>query len=94
LELDEEEIGDRNRGGVTVARALVGLDSTEERRQGGFGQERAQTGARERRIVLSGPAFSRTRGDRRALPHSANAGAMGGDTEADRWVPPETISLI
>jgi hypothetical protein len=38
--------------------------------------------------------FSRTRGDGRAPPHSANEGATGGNTEADRRVPPATISSI
>jgi hypothetical protein len=54
----------------------------------------ARTGARGRRIALSGLAFSRTCGDRRAPPHSANEGAMGGDTEVDRRVQPATISSI
>jgi hypothetical protein len=52
----------------------------------------ARTEACGRRIVLSGPIFSRTRGDGRAPPHSANEGATGGDTEADRRVPPATFS--
>jgi hypothetical protein len=51
----------------------------------------ARTGARGRRTALLRPAFSRTRGDRRALPHSANEGTTGGDTEADRRVPPATF---
>jgi hypothetical protein len=54
----------------------------------------ARTRARGRRTVLSGPIFSRTCGDGRAPPHSANEGATGGDTEADRRVPPTTISPI
>jgi hypothetical protein len=54
----------------------------------------ARTGARGRRTTLSRPALSRTRGDRRAPPHSANEGTMSGDTEADRRVPPVTISPI
>jgi hypothetical protein len=54
----------------------------------------ARTEARGRRTVLSGPIFSRTRGDGRAPPHSANEDVMGGDTEADRRIPPATISPI
>jgi hypothetical protein len=39
-------------------------------------------------------SFSHTRGDRRAPPHSANEGVTGGDTEADKQLPPATISPI
>jgi hypothetical protein len=46
------------------------------------------------RTALSGPAFSRRCKDRWAPPRSANAGATGGDTEADRRVPLATISPI
>jgi hypothetical protein len=59
----------RSRGGGARAAAL-----RSDNGRGSFGQ----------RPLGSGPAFSRTRGDRRAPPHSANEGATGGDTEADR----------
>jgi hypothetical protein len=55
---------------------------------------RSDRGAWTADSAVGADFFSRTHGDGRAPPHSANEGVTGGDTEADRQVPPTTISPI
>jgi hypothetical protein len=85
----------RRRGGVEEQRRrCTGSGIVLRQRAWQLRTAPARTAARGRRTMLSGPIFNRTRGDGRAPPHSANEGATGGDTEADRRVPPVTISPI